>query len=599
MSGDPKPLVPALPDRADRPAKASLGSTTLPDYLPARMVNEFVYCPRLFYYEWVDGVFAHSADTLEGARKHAAVDQKADALPPPDDEAPVKARSVTLSSEEHQVIAKIDLVESDGATATPVDYKKGAPKDGDDGPEAWPADRVQVGVQALVLRAAGYVCDEAVLYYAKTKQRVRVSVDDALRAETLAAITEAKALALAGRIPPPLVDSPKCPRCSLVGICMPDETLTIRDRQVADGDEVQPWLIEPADSVGDDRPAVRRLVPSRDDLRPLYVAGQGMSIGRTGDVLRVKDRDRKVVQDARMFQTSQVNLMGNVSITAPAIQALCGMEIPIAYFSGGGWFYGLTQGLGVRNAYLRAEQFRLAAEPTFRLRVASTIVAAKIRNQRTFLNRNHVEPPRTALVRMKALAEQADRATALDELLGIEGLAARLYFQHFGGMIKVDDAGIGTFAFEHRNRRPPRDPVNALLSLAYSVLSKDMTIVAATVGLDPFWGFYHQPRYGRPALALDLMEMFRPLVADSAVISAINTGMVSAADFVVVGDSVSMQPSGRKGLLRAYEQRIDTLVTHPVFDYRVSYRRVFEIQTRLLARYLAGETSEWPTFETR
>lgn len=280
-----------------------------------------------------------------------------------------------------------------------------------------------MGVQVLVLRAAGYTCDEAVLYYAKTKQRVRVPVDDMLLAETLAAIAEAKSVALAGRIPPPLIDSPKCPRCSLVGICMPDETLTVRDRQFSVDDDVQPWLIEPSGPDGDERPAVRRLVPSRDDLRPLYVAGQGMSIGRTGDLLRVKDRDRKVVQDARMFQTSQVNLLGNVSITAPAIQALCGMEIPIAYFSGGGWFYGLTQGLGVRNAYLRAEQFRLAAEPTFCLRVASTIVAAKIRNQRTFLNRNHVEPPRTALVRMRALAEQAERATALSDSCGAERLA--------------------------------------------------------------------------------------------------------------------------------------------------------------------------------
>jgi len=598
MSAEPKPVVPALPDRA-RPAKALLRDTSLPDYLPARMVNEFVYCPRLFYYEWVEGVFAHSADTIEGAHKHAAVDQKADPLPPPDDDAPVKARSVTLSSDDLQVIAKIDLVESDGTSATPVDYKKGAPRDGDDGPEAWPADRVQVGVQAIVLRANGYTCNDAVLYYAKTKQRVRVPVDDALLAETHAAIADAKITAQGGVIPPPLIDSPKCPRCSLVGICMPDETLAARDRHVIEDDAVQPWLLAPPEEADVPRPAVRRLVPARDDLRPLYVAGQGMSIGRSGDVLRVKDRDRKVVQDARLFQTSQVNLFGNVSITAPAIQALCGAEVPIAYFSTGGWFYGLTQGLGVRNAYLRAEQFRLAAEPTFCLRVASAIVASKVRNQRTFLNRNHVEPPRTALVRMKALAEQAERATALDELLGIEGLAARLYFQHFGGMIKVEDDALATFAFEHRNRRPPKDAVNALLSLAYSLLSKDLTIVAATVGLDPFWGFFHQPRYGRPALALDLMEMFRPLVADSAVITAINTGMVTAEHFVSVGDSVSMQPEGRKGLLRAYEQRIDTLVTHPVFDYRVSYRRVFEIQTRLLARYLAGEIPEWPTFETR
>lgn len=596
MGAEPRPVAPALPERA-KPAKARL-STDPPDYLPARMVNEFVYCPRLFFYEWVEGVFAHSADTLEGAQVHGRVDEVADALAPPDDEAPKKARSVTLSCDRLKVIAKIDLVERDSAVATPVDYKKGAPKDADDGPEAWPADRVQVGVQAIVLRANGYQCDEAVLYYAKTKQRVRVPIDDGLLAETEAAISGARDTAGQGVMPPPLIDSPKCPRCSLVHICLPDETTMAAEPPQAEDVTVQPWLIAPLPEAHRE-PSVRRLVPARDDLRPLYVAGQGMSIGRSGDVLRVKDRERKVVQEARIFQTSQVNLFGNVSITAPALHALCSAEIPVAHFSMGGWFYGITQGLGARNAYLRAEQFRLAAHPTVCRHLAGRIVGAKIRNQRTFLNRNHVEPPKDVLARLKSLAEQAEQASRIEELLGIEGTAARLYFQHFPGLIKVEESSVGAFSFEHRNRRPPKDPVNALLSLAYSLLSKDLTIVAATVGLDPFWGFFHQPRYGRPALALDLMEMFRPLVADSAVITAINTGMVTAPDFVPVGPSVSMLPSARKGLLRAYEQRIDTLVTHPLFDYRVSYRRVFEIQVRLLARYLAGEIPEWPTFETR
>jgi CRISPR-associated protein Cas1 len=209
------------------------------------------------------------------------------------------------------------------------------------------------------------------------------------------------------------------------------------------------------------------------------------------------------------------------------------------------------------------------------------VTAAKIRNQRTLLQRNHVEPPRQILDRMKELARAAERATSIEQLLGLEGTAARLYFGHFGGMIKVDDNGLGTFAFEHRNRRPPHDPINALLSLAYSLLAKDLTVVAATVGFDPFWGFYHQPRFGRPALALDLMEMFRPLVAESAVLTAVNTSMVDAGGFVRTGGSVTLT-------LRSYEQRMDALVTHPVFDYRVSYRRVLEIQTRLLRGMCAG-----------
>ena len=165
-------------------------------------------------------------------------------------------------------------------------------------------------------------------------------------------------------------------------------------------------------------------------------------------------------------------------------------------------------------------------------------------------------------------------------------------------MLKVGNE-TGTFDFRHRNRRPPRDPVNALLSLAYSLLSRDLTVAAASVGFDPFLVFFHQPRFGRPALALDLMEELRPLIADSAVLNAVNTRMVSASDFIRVGDAVALKPAGRKALIRAYENRIDTLVTHPTFGYRVSYRRIMEIQTRLLARVLQGEIGGYRGFETR
>ena len=126
-----------------------------------------------------------------------------------------------------------------------------------------------------------------------------------------------------------------------------------------------------------------------------------------------------------------------------------------------------------------------------------------------------------------------------------------------------------------------------------------MTIACYAIGFDPYWGFYHQPRFGRPSLALDLMEPFRPLIADSAVLSAINTGMVQDGDFVQAGRAVNLTADGRRALLRAFEQRMDSLVTHPLFDYRVSYRRLLEIQARLLARFLEGEIAEYPVFVTR
>jgi CRISPR-associated protein Cas1 len=156
-----------------------------------------------------------------------------------------------------------------------------------------------------------------------------------------------------------------------------------------------------------------------------------------------------------------------------------------------------------------------------------------------------------------------------------------------------------TFDFEKRSRRPPRDPINALLGLAYSILSKDLTIATTAAGFDPMIGFYHQPRFGRPALALDLMEPFRPLIADSVVLSAINTRRITIKDFVRSGNSVNLTPEGRKAFFLAYESRMDTLVTHPLFGYRLSYRRLLEVQARLLGKYLEGTIAEYPVFVTR
>jgi CRISPR-associated protein Cas1 len=584
-----------------------------PDYLPARMLNEFVYCPRLFYYEWVESVFAHNRETVEGALRHAKLDDKEDELVPADELTPedrLHSRSVTLSSDTHGLIAKLDLIEAAEGTVTPVDYKRGSPrKNNTTGQlEAWDTDRVQLAVQALILRDNGYTCEEGVIYYVSTKQRVRVAVDDVLVDETLKALADARTAAASDQIPTPLVDSPKCPRCSLVGICLPDETMACRG--LADtGQFHQQTLFHTGAAQGisnGNGAEPRRLVAARDDLRPLYLNTQGLYIGKSGNVLKVKEKD-KVVQEVRIGETCQVNLFGNIQMTTQAIQALCEGEVPIAYFSMGGWFYGVTHGLGVKNIYLRRDQFRLADVPSFCLRLARMLVSGKIRNQRTMLQRNHVEPPPRPIAFLKCMQEQSENATSLDELLGIEGSAARVYFEHFAGMIKTDDAegatsnGASEFTFDflRRNRRPPRDAVNALLSLAYSVLAKDLTIVCHAVGFDPYLGFFHQPRFGRAALALDLMEPFRPLIADSTVLSAINTRMVVPADFVRTGDAVALRADGRKSFFRAYEQRMDTLVTHPLFGYRVNYRRLLEIQARLLARLLSGEIATYPVFVTR
>jgi CRISPR-associated protein Cas1 len=586
----------------------------LPDLLPARMLNEYVYCPRLFFYEWVDGVFEDSADTLDGQAQHTRVDSGPSPLPDAEgmNGETIHSRSVTLSSERVGLTAKLDLIESDanaadGKSVRPVDYKRGKPREADGVPAPWPSDRIQIAAQALVLRDNGYTCDEGLLYYASTKQRVRIGIDDALIVETEDLIEQARKAAINDQIPEPLVDSPKCPRCSLVGICLPDETNALRARALR-FEERRPVQFSLFDN--NERAAtaeVRQLVASRDELRPLYLNSQGFRVGKSGEVIQVKDGD-SLKQEIRLGEVSQINLFGNVQLSTQAIQSFCSAEVPVCYFSQGGWFYGITNGLNARNVFLRHRQFVFAGHDSTTLSIARKLVVGKIRNQRTLLQRNHIEPPETALRQLKSLAEKAETASEIDTLLGIEGSAARVYFSEFAGMLKSGEDGDSAhqgaptefcFDFTQRNRRPPRDPVNALLSLAYSILVKDLTITCYSLGFDPYWGFYHQPRFGRPALALDLMEPFRPLIADSVVLTAINTRMVTTADFIRSGPGVALKPNGRKGFFRAYELRMDTLVTHPMFDYRLSYRRLLEIQARLLARFLNGEIDDYPVFVTR
>jgi CRISPR-associated protein Cas1 len=199
---------------------------------------------------------------------------------------------------------------------------------------------------------------------------------------------------------------------------------------------------------------------------------------------------------------------------------------------------------------------------------------------------------------MSGLVQKVATVGEIPQLLGLEGNLAAIYFAHFATMLSPRDLD-ASLDFSTRNRRPPRDPVNALLSFGYALLVKECTVALMAEGLDPWWGFYHQPRHGRPALALDLMEPFRPLVVDSAVITALNTGMVGARNFTRSAAGCALSPAGRKAFIRAYEARLDQLVTHPVFDYRCSWRAVIRLQARLLSRWLRGDIPRYEFITTR
>lgn len=179
-----------------------------------------------------------------------------------------------------------------------------------------------------------------------------------------------------------------------------------------------------------------------------------------------------------------------------------------------------------------------------------------------------------------------------------KGAAANRYFQNFQNMLREAPDDLG-FDFSTRNRRPPKDPVNALLSFAYAMLTREWTMALSSVGLDPYRGFYHQPRFGRPALALDMMEPFRPLVADSVVLTVINNGEIRPEDFISAAGGCNLKDAGRKKFIQAFERRLQQEITHPIFKYRINYRQLFEVQSRLLVRWLGDEIPTYPVFMTR
>jgi CRISPR-associated endonuclease Cas1/CRISPR-associated protein Cas4 len=552
-----------------------------PELLPVRMLNEFVYCPRLAYLEWVHAEWADSADTVEGRIVHRRVDQKRGELPQDtsaDADETIHARSLTLASETLGIIARLDLVEAQGQEATPVDYKRGKRPHVPRG--AYDPERVQLCAQGLLLQEHGYQCQRGILYYAGSRERVWVELDDDLVRQTQAAIQGLRELSASETPPPPLEDSPKCPRCSLVGICLPDEVRFL--------------------TTGGKPP--RPIFPANPSALPVYVQSPRAWLRKDGERIIVEE-DKKTVAEIRLGEVSHVVLFGASAMSTPLLHELMRREIPVSWHTYGGWFVGHTSGLGHRNAAVRAAQYRASFDPATCLCLARSLVAAKIANCRTLLRRNwraddDADGPAQAVASLRNDIQAAQRARSLEALRGIEGTAASTYFQHFSRMLRKD-ALTPPFDFSGRNRRPPRDPVNALLSFAYAMLTRQWHITLAAVGLDPYRGFYHQPRFGKPALALDMMEPMRPLIADSATITALNTGEVQAKDFLFSASGCALTESGRKSFIATFERRLSQEVTHPLFGYRISYRRLLEVQARLLIRFLTGEIPNYPEFRTR
>lgn len=336
-------------------------------------------------------------------------------------------------------------------------------------------------------------------------------------------------------------------------------------------------------------------------LNTLYVSTQGSYLRKEGETVVIEQEQKRALQ-LPIHTIGDIVCFGNV-LCSPYLLGLCGeRNISFSFLTEYGRFLASVRGPVSGNVLLRREQYRKADSLEITKEVAKNIIIAKLSNTRVVMNR--AQRDHSQKLNGKAISEASkqiaellgmlERVKGAEEVRGIEGIAAALYFGIFNNLI-IDQKN--DFIFRERNRRPPLDPVNAMLSFTYTVLAHDIRSACETVGLDPAVGFLHRDRPGRPGLALDLMEEFRAVIADRLVLSLINRRQVSPSGFTIAENgAVVMDPDTRKTLLTEYQNRKQTEVYHPYIEEKVQIGLLYYIQANLMARYIRGDIDGYPPF---
>jgi len=299
-------------------------------------------------------------------------------------------------------------------------------------------------------------------------------------------------------------------------------------------------------------------------------------------------------EEERTLRLDEVSLLavhGNITITTPCLHELLRRGIPVMFHSRGGYYLGQIADLSANVSQVRRAQYLARENPRMALAIARQLVEAKLQNARRLLRRRQ-NAPRKDVRKLGRLLRKVRKARNMDRLRGLEGAAAALYWSIWPELISSEHE---LFIFEGRTRRPPRDAVNAALSYGYAVLTGACAAAALGAGLDPHVGFFHAERAGRPALALDLMEPFRPAVVDTAVLQAVNTGDLSQDCFEAQDNgSIFLSDAGRKAMLGILERRLSTRFTYPQTGRELTWRTAIMLHAQLLARALRQGRAEFP-----
>ncbi|MEZ5213029.1 CRISPR-associated endonuclease Cas1 [Gordonia sp. (in: high G+C Gram-positive bacteria)] len=528
--------------------------------LPISLVLHTVFCERRAWLEAVGERVDH-VQIEAGASAHARTDlprtTRAD------------SSSVDIEHPGLGVVGRCDVVKNVDGAASIVEYKATPRRRV---PEVTEANVVQLALQRLCLEAAGVVVESQNVYF--TDHRRTVSVDLADEDFDAARRWVARTREIVdGRVAPPaLIDDPRCRFCSHVGVCLPDEHHRAELKHV------------------------RRVAVSDPggDILHLTTPGSRASI-RSGRVTVHKAREE--VASVPIERVVGLVVHGNVDVSSALIREILWRGYGVIWCSSSGRVVGHARSAKTPNGFPRLLQHVRSAGGD--ISIAREMIAPKIANQATQLRRSSRQEVADVVGTIRGLARRAGEAETVDQIFGIEGLAASLYFENFGSCVAEDVDREFTNLFAARSGRNAADPLNVALNYAYGLLSADCIRALHACGLDPHAGFVHSSVRNKPALALDLMEQFRPIVADSIVLSAINNGQLTTLDFQSVFGAMRISASGRSAITKAYEHRMAQEFTHPVYKYRVSWRRAIEVQARMLLGVLDGTGDDYVGIRTR
>lgn len=524
-------------------------------------LHALAYCPRLFYLEEVEELYTQDAAVFAGRRLHAELEKQEDE----------EWEELFLISEELGIRGRVDALRTRDGETIPYEHKRGrCYRNENKQPQAWESDKLQILAYCCLLESAlGISIKEGRIRYHADNVLVHVPLDDTGRAIVQEAIAKANQLKQSTHRPPITDNERLCARCSLSPVCLPEEARLAYDRQ---------W--QPI-----------RLFPEDDDRQVIHVLEPGTSVGRTGEQIKIARRNQPL-ETVPARQVAQLVLHSFSQISTQALH-FCGEQgIGVHFISGGGRYLGSfdsRQG----SIQRRIRQYSALADAQTGLELARKLVMCRAQGQRKLLMRGKGKFQDSqrlidAIAQMKAVIKLVPQAPSLASLLGYEGNLAALYFGALPDLISPDAPQ--EIVFSDRNRRPPKDRFNALLSFGYSLLIKDVMNAILTVGLEPALGFYHQPRSQAAPLALDLMEIFRVPLVDMTVIASVNRNQWDVkVDFDIRGQQVWLSETGKRKFVELYEHRKQETWKHPAMGYSLTYRRLLELEVRLLEKEWMGE----------